>query len=85
MPQSLFHKVESLRTTTLLKKTLAQVFSCEFCEIFKNTFFTEHHRATTFGLKGAILSKSSLVCESSNKSASKNELLLSNDEATLIY
>ena len=21
---------------------LAQVFSCEFCEIFKNTFLTEH-------------------------------------------
>ena len=24
------------------KDTLAQVFSCEFCEIFKNTFFTEY-------------------------------------------
>ena len=24
------------------KETLAQVFSCEFCEIHKNTFFTEH-------------------------------------------
>ena len=24
------------------KETLAQVFSCEFSEIFKNTFFTEH-------------------------------------------
>ena len=23
-------------------KSLAQVFSCEFCEISKNTFFTEH-------------------------------------------
>ena len=23
-----------------LKKTLAQVFSCEFCEIFKNIFFS---------------------------------------------
>ena len=23
------------------KKKLAQVFSCEFCEIFKNSFFTE--------------------------------------------
>ena len=23
------------------KETLAQVFSCEFCKIFKNTFFTE--------------------------------------------
>ena len=26
------------------KETLAQVFSCEFCEIFKNTFFTEQLR-----------------------------------------
>ena len=28
------------------KETLVQVFSCEFCEIFKNTFFTEHLRTT---------------------------------------
>ena len=34
-----FDKVASLRPATLLKKeTLAQVFSCEFCEISKNTF-----------------------------------------------
>ena len=29
------------------KETLGQVFSCEFCEIFKITFFTEHFRTTT--------------------------------------
>ena len=28
------------------KETLAQVFSYEFCKIFKNTFFTEHFRTT---------------------------------------
>ena len=28
------------------KETLAQVFSCEFFEIYKNTFFTEHLRPT---------------------------------------
>ena len=28
------------------KQTLAQVFSCEFWENFKNTFFTEHLRTT---------------------------------------
>ena len=28
------------------KETLAQVFSCEFFEISKNNFFTEHLRAT---------------------------------------
>ena len=26
----------------LLKKRLSHLFSCEFCEISKNTFFTEH-------------------------------------------
>ena len=28
------------------KETLTQVFSCEFCEICKNTFFTEQLRMT---------------------------------------
>ena len=28
------------------KETLAQVFSCEFCEISRSTFFTVHLRAT---------------------------------------
>ena len=41
-----FIKVEGLRLATLLKKTLAQLFSCEFCEIFKNTFF---HRILSGG------------------------------------
>ena len=30
----------------LKKATLTQVFSCKFCEIFKNTFFTEDIRVT---------------------------------------
>ena len=41
-----FNKVAGLRTATLLKESLAQMFSCEFCEISKNTFFTEYLRAT---------------------------------------
>ena len=40
--QSLFfNKVAGLRPATLLKKRL---LSCKFCEIFKNTFLTEHLR-----------------------------------------
>ena len=35
----LFNKVTGLRP--IKKETLARVFSCEFCEISKNTFFTE--------------------------------------------
>ena len=39
------NKVAGLRHATLLKKeTLPLVFSCEFCEISKNTFFTDHGR-----------------------------------------
>ena len=34
------------RVSFLNKETLAQVFSCEFWEIFKNTLFTEHLWAT---------------------------------------
>ena len=33
---------ENLRPATIKKETLVQVFSCKLCEIFKNTFFTEH-------------------------------------------
>ena len=29
------------------KETPTQVFSCEICEIFKNTYFEEHLRTTT--------------------------------------
>ena len=40
VPESFLNKIAGLRTTNLLKKEiLAQLFSCEFCEILKNTFF----------------------------------------------
>ena len=32
-------------------ETLAQVFSCKFCEIFKNTFFTEHFQVTASDIR----------------------------------
>ena len=37
------------------KKASVQVFSCEFREIFKNTFFTEHLRSTASGRWFVIL------------------------------
>ena len=37
---------EVFYATLLEKDTLAQVFSCEFCEISQNTYFTKHLRAT---------------------------------------
>ena len=40
--------VQNINLPEVIKKdTLTQVFSCEFCEIFKNTFFIEHLRAIT--------------------------------------
>ena len=33
------------------KDTLAQVLSCEYCKIFKNTFSTEHFWATSPGIR----------------------------------
>ena len=40
----------------LIKMTRAQFFSCKFCEISKNTLFTEHLRATAsdYGRKTSI-------------------------------
>ena len=39
-------KFQASGSNFIKKDTLAQVFSCEFCEISKNTFVTEHLRAT---------------------------------------
>ena len=55
MPEPRFDKVAAAKayfikkilwhrkTCNFIKKeTLAQMFSCDFCEIWQNTFFTEH-------------------------------------------
>ena len=39
-------KLQARGLQLYLKKSLAQLFSCEFCKISKNTFFTEHLRTT---------------------------------------
>ena len=35
-------RLEAEACNFIKKETLAQLYSCEFCEIFQNTFFTEH-------------------------------------------
>ena len=48
-------KLQSETCNFIKKGTLAQVFSCGFCEIFKNTFFTENLRAMQpRGTKGLL-------------------------------
>ena len=42
MCQTLFFNTVAGRLQLCYKQTLAQVFSCKFCEISKNTFFIEH-------------------------------------------
>ena len=44
-----------VRVSLLKKETLAEVFSSEFCEISKNTFFTEHIWVTASYLSGRFL------------------------------
>ena len=39
-------KLQVLAGNFTKKETLTQVFFCEFCKIFKNTFFTDHPLAT---------------------------------------
>ena len=41
-PPEVFCENRCLASSFTKKEALAQVFSCEFCEILKNTFFTEN-------------------------------------------
>ena len=53
--------LRNLRPATLLKKeTLAQVFSCEFCKISKNTFFTENLWTTASGVSLTFYSETDI-------------------------
>ena len=38
-----------------LKEALAKVTFCEFCEIFKNTFFAEHLRVTASDIRMQVV------------------------------
>ena len=46
MLESLFNKVADLGLQLHWKETATQAFSCEICEIFRNTYFEEHLRTT---------------------------------------
>ena len=41
-----FSEISKTAGNFIKKETLAQVCSCDFCEISKSTFLTEHLRAT---------------------------------------
>ena len=57
-PTEVFFKERCCEACNFIKKeTLAQVFYCEFCEIFKNTFFIEHLWATASPWSDLIIRK----------------------------
>ena len=41
----IFNKIAGVSPATYSKESLAWEFSCQFCEIFKNTYCVEHLRA----------------------------------------
>ena len=48
-------KLQAFQSKACKKETLAQVFHSEFCEISKNTFFTEHLWATASECMNVLL------------------------------
>ena len=50
-------KLNSVDLQFIKKETLAQVFSCEFCKIYKNNLFAEHHRTTASNYRSIISSE----------------------------
>ena len=51
-PPEVFHEKRPEACNFIKKETLAKVFSCEFCEVSKNTIFTEHLWTTDSVLYG---------------------------------
>ena len=73
-----FHKIDRKRPVPVMqacnsikKETLAQVLSCEFCEISKNTFFTEHLSTTAFDLASKMLVLQGIRHKRGSKSSSR--------------
>ena len=53
MLESLFNKVAGLQAFRPVTLFPTQVFPCEICETFKNTYFEEHLRTTDTIFRGS--------------------------------
>ena len=73
-------KLQVLRSAQLLKKTPRQVFSCEICYVFKNTFFYRIPPVAAFAFLTKFKKKETLILGMSIK---HNEDLLS--KYSIIY
>ena len=76
MPESLFKNVAG--GYFIKKETLAQLFSCEFCKIFKNTFFNRTPLVAASELGGVKKAKS-------NKTEKPEELMAGYQEAECLW
>ena len=63
-----FNNVVGLGLQHYQKETTAQVFTCAYCEIFKNTYFEENHRTTASGTLN-LLMETRVPWVSSNRSS----------------
>ena len=62
MLESIFNKVTGLKICNFIKKeTSPQMFSCEYQEIFKNTFCMEHLRWLLLKIAEKFLRNSDLI------------------------
>ena len=59
--RKILRKTPGAACNLIKKEALAQVFSCEFCEISKNTFFSEHLQTTASVSISNFLFKNSKV------------------------
>ena len=84
--QSLFfNEVASLRPATLSKKTLAQVFSCEVCEIFKNTFFTDTFGRLLLNLNSRHVNQTNLSNNNNNNNNITRKIWISQQSWLVFY
>ena len=57
--ESLFSKVAGLKACNFVKDNPTQVFSCEYCKIFKNTFFYKTPSVAAFAFTSHSLPSTS--------------------------
>ena len=69
-----------------LKETPAQVFSCEYCKIFNNTYFEEHLRtAASIKSKLNVRNRNARKSRTENKNKKKRFLDIATPKDKLFY
>ena len=83
---SLLIRLQVEACNIIKKETLALVFSCEFCEISKSTFFTENLLATASNkiFVGPILDYANIIYNKSLTKFFKNKLDMVQCDAALV-